>query len=270
MSILSRVALFIFLSIATGTTGIFSANFIFAAEKIDINTADSAELQKIHGIGPVIAGRIIEMRENCYFYPLSSLIEIEGIGEITLSEIEKEGKAFAQPPQNTKNIVLCQDLKEKEGGQNENEPKQGEDGPEEKENEEAEPLKIDINTASPKELQKLTGVGVVFAQKIIEARPFYSLDELTKVSGIGSKTLENIRTQGLAWIDPKLEPPKAEKEADSPETGLAALAETVKASGYAQSDKSPKNLSVFLAALSLAIFSGITILILRKKLRSKQ
>lgn len=57
--------------------------------------------------------------------------------------------------------------------------------------------KININTASPSELQKLSGIGESKAKKIVEYRDknglFKSVDELTKVSGIGDKTLESIR-----------------------------------------------------------------------------
>ncbi|HXK32299.1 MAG TPA: helix-hairpin-helix domain-containing protein, partial [Candidatus Paceibacterota bacterium] len=43
----------------------------------------------------------------------------------------------------------------------------------------AEPAeKIDINTASLEELQKITGVGPVMGQRIIEARPFVSVQDL--------------------------------------------------------------------------------------------
>jgi len=60
---------------------------------------------------------------------------------------------------------------------------------------------VNINTASKEELQKITGVGPVTAQKIIDARPFYSLNDLIKVSGIGEKTLQNIINQGCAYVD---------------------------------------------------------------------
>lgn len=60
---------------------------------------------------------------------------------------------------------------------------------------------ININTASQKELEKITGVGPVIAQKIIEARPFSSLSDLIKVDGIGEKTLQKIIEQGCAYVE---------------------------------------------------------------------
>ncbi|MBL7142220.1 MAG: lamin tail domain-containing protein [Candidatus Pacebacteria bacterium] len=60
---------------------------------------------------------------------------------------------------------------------------------------------VDINAAPKEELQKITGIGSVLAQRIIEARPFYSLADLLRVSGIGEKTLQNIINQDCAYVD---------------------------------------------------------------------
>ena len=59
---------------------------------------------------------------------------------------------------------------------------------------------IDINSASAEELDKLTGIGAVKAQAIIQARPFSSLDDLLNASGIGNATLNKIKQQGLACV----------------------------------------------------------------------
>jgi len=56
---------------------------------------------------------------------------------------------------------------------------------------------VNINTASPSELEALPGVGEVIAQRIVDFRtangPFASVDELLEVSGIGEATLEAMR-----------------------------------------------------------------------------
>ncbi len=59
---------------------------------------------------------------------------------------------------------------------------------------------IDINSASAEKLDNLTGIGKVYAERIIENRPFDSLDDLLDVEGIGEKTLEKIKLQGLACV----------------------------------------------------------------------
>jgi len=59
---------------------------------------------------------------------------------------------------------------------------------------------VEINTASLAQLDTLTGIGPKYAQAIIGARPFSSIDDLLKVKGIGPKTLQKIKDQGLAYV----------------------------------------------------------------------
>jgi len=60
---------------------------------------------------------------------------------------------------------------------------------------------IDINSATLSQLDELTDVGPVIAQRIIDARPFFSVDDLERVKGIGPKTLQKIKDQGLACVN---------------------------------------------------------------------
>jgi competence protein ComEA len=53
---------------------------------------------------------------------------------------------------------------------------------------------IDLNTASEKELESIKGVGPATAKKIIEGRPYKSVDDLSKV-GIPAKTIEGMKPQ---------------------------------------------------------------------------
>ena len=53
--------------------------------------------------------------------------------------------------------------------------------------------KIDINTATEKELRSVPGIGPMIAARIIAARPFRSADDLKKVNGIGEKKYKKIR-----------------------------------------------------------------------------
>ena len=59
--------------------------------------------------------------------------------------------------------------------------------------------KIHLNSATIADLQKLNGVGQKKAEQIIAYReqngPFKSVDDLTKVSGIGEKTLAGFKDQ---------------------------------------------------------------------------
>ncbi len=54
--------------------------------------------------------------------------------------------------------------------------------------------KLDVNTASLTELENVPGIGPSIAERIIEARPFKSADDLQRVKGIGTgKRYEKIR-----------------------------------------------------------------------------
>lgn len=59
---------------------------------------------------------------------------------------------------------------------------------------------IDINTASLENLIKIIHIGEVRALELISLRPFSSVDELTKIKGIGESRIEDIKKQGLAWV----------------------------------------------------------------------
>ena len=59
------------------------------------------------------------------------------------------------------------------------------------------PALLNINTASAAELETLSGIGPQMAQRIIQYREehgnFTSVEALTKVKGLGEKTLEKLK-----------------------------------------------------------------------------
>lgn len=78
---------------------------------------------------------------------------------------------------------------------------------------------VNINTASVQELQRLPRVGPALAQRIVDFRtsngPFKTPDELTRVKGIGEKSILNLKpyitVNGQTTLTEKVKSPKKPK-----------------------------------------------------------
>lgn len=116
---------------------------------------------------------------------------------IFLSEIKKKLDEIASQVQELekKILLLLQEEKEEEKEEEDEDEKDKEEKEEEKDF-----CPVEINTASGEHLQSIIGIGPVLAERIIAARPFYSLEDLLKVSGIGPITLQKIINQGCAYV----------------------------------------------------------------------
>jgi competence ComEA-like helix-hairpin-helix protein len=137
---------------------------------------------------------------------------------------------------------------------------------------------ININTASPAQLDQLAGIGPVMAQRIIEARPFSSVDDLDKVKGIGPATLKKIKTQGFACIDcqaPVLSSLSSAPVASSISNSKTPTKAILTLSGPKDLPKEEKSVNnkenknnpwfLFSAVLSAAIILSIFVLIIKIK-----
>jgi competence protein ComEA len=77
------IAAFAALLITTGSA--------FAADKININTANAEELQMLDGVGPATASAIIEYREaNDGFDTVGELASVKGIGNKKLQSLSDD------------------------------------------------------------------------------------------------------------------------------------------------------------------------------------
>lgn len=81
------------------STSVFDTNAVNSAKSktaadnfsvVNINEADRVELQKLPGIGPVLADRIVEYRElNGNFSNVDELMKVKGIGEKKLAKMKE-------------------------------------------------------------------------------------------------------------------------------------------------------------------------------------
>ncbi|MFP4173002.1 MAG: amidase family protein [Candidatus Hydrogenedentota bacterium] len=65
----------------------------------------------------------------------------------------------------------------------------------------AEPERVNINTAPLEELTRIRHIGPTRAEQVIELRPFDSLDQLTRIDGIGPAALRDIVEEGVAYVE---------------------------------------------------------------------
>jgi competence ComEA-like helix-hairpin-helix protein len=193
--------------------------FICKIEIQDFESSLDVKLD-IKGNGERISQILEGEKWKSSFYYYQKAIESEGKHEIKMRiyDTQKKYEKFtgnanaefilringgAQAFRKNFNIEIEKGQKIKE--EPENEPHQEETGQKNTTSE-----KININTVTAKELEKLDGIGSSYAQRIIESRPFYSLDDLIKVTGIGPAILNRIKEQGLAYVE----------EQDTPEQEL--------------------------------------------------
>jgi competence protein ComEA len=155
--------------------------------RIDLNRASRAELLQVPGIGPALADRIeAYSREHGGFQSVDDLTRVRGIGPATLDRVRPWLCVNSEDVPVDLPIARLGSASAMDGGQRKVGGK--------KETTLSAP--IDINRASAEELQRLSGVGPVLSQRIIDERskrPFKSVDDLRRVSGIGPKTLARLR-----------------------------------------------------------------------------
>jgi competence protein ComEA len=171
---------------------------VLAVPRTDLNRAERAELLQLPGVGNSLAERIeTYRREQGPFRSVDDLVAVQGVGPSTLErlrplvyvvEISGERKERESPTKRAKSGRSSWKSAPSDTDSDERKPlsKKG-----------ASPVSpIDINQATVAELQRLPGIGPKMSQRIVEERekrPFRSVDELRRVSGIGVKTLERLR-----------------------------------------------------------------------------
>lgn len=59
---------------------------------------------------------------------------------------------------------------------------------------------VDLNNALLEQLETIIHIGEKRAELIVEQRPFHSVDDLTKIDGIGPARIDDIKSEGIACV----------------------------------------------------------------------
>lgn len=157
-------------------------------ETVDVNRAPAADLDRLPGIGPARAARIVADRTaNGPFRSLEDLTRVPGLGSRSLAQLKPHldlpsslgdrGVAPAKGQSQGRRLLGVVNRPGMAAGAG----------------------TIHLNSATREQLESLPGIGPVLAGRIIEQRDqrggFSSLADLIEVPGVGPATLARLRTR---------------------------------------------------------------------------
>jgi competence protein ComEA len=150
-------------------------------ERLDPNTATADELDRLPGVGPSLAGRIVAWRaERGRFRTLADLDSVPGVGPALLRQAAPHLSLRPAPAAASSRAPSRRSARETGGG------REGDAGG-----------IVDVNTASAEELAALPGIGPSLAGRIVAWRArngrFRSPEALEQVPGIGPSTVSRLR-----------------------------------------------------------------------------
>ena len=154
-------------------------------EKIDLNSATAAELEELPGVGAATSKKIIDNR------PYKSVEELSkaGLSATKIAKLESLVSLKGAKPAVAAETSRPKTTVTEKSPKPEMAPKAVGSTP-------AATIagKVDLNTATEKELEELPGVGPATAKKIIAGRPYAKIDDLTK-AGLTEKTIAKFESQ---------------------------------------------------------------------------
>ncbi|MCY3808985.1 MAG: helix-hairpin-helix domain-containing protein [Gemmatimonadetes bacterium] len=158
-------------------------------EQIDPNTASAEELDRLPGVGPATAERIVRERtEGGPFATVADLTRVSGIGPRSAERLRPHLRLTnVARPRSASGAGLRTAGVRSGTAQQLSAPATPPTSP---------AAVLDLNRATVEELLALPGVGPVIAERIVALRTsrgrFADVAELEEVPGVGSKSLERI------------------------------------------------------------------------------
>src|SRR3954462_9608434 len=132
--------------------------------RVDINNAPRETIETLPGVGPKLAQEIISGRP---FKTIDELDRVKGIGPKKLEQLRP--RVMVMPMRADAQIA--------------DRPKTNE------------VLRVNINTATQADLEKLPGIGPKRAEAIIAARPFQRPEDLLRVPGVKKAQFDKLKGQ---------------------------------------------------------------------------
>jgi competence ComEA-like helix-hairpin-helix protein len=154
---------------------------------IDPNTATASELQRLPGVGPAMALRIIEERERAPFTCLEDMLRVRGIGAGVLAKIG-DHVGLASEAGAGEGAGACAGAGDggvtgRGGGVGAGE------------------LVVDLNRAGVGELVQISGVGPVLAARLVARRDslggYREWSEVDAVAGVGPAMLLKLQSVAI-------------------------------------------------------------------------
>jgi len=150
---------------------------------VDLNSDPLNRIETLPGVGPALAKEIVAGRP---YAGMEDLAKLKGFGTAKVDSLKgrvKFGKA-AEPAKTkveSKMEPKAEPTKTKaEPTKTKAEPKASAKAKEAN----VTGTKVNLNTASKEELDSLPGIGPVYAQAIVDARPFSKIEDIMKIKGI--------------------------------------------------------------------------------------